>query len=166
MEIVKKVFEINSDIYTSLIGVTILFLVASLGIVLLSRIASDNKSKKVFIITFVILCIVYLIGIFMMWQISSGFKDEYIQIKGNGTIENYEQVKDSNNVIATISTQSKEKIKVRLTQSDLLNQKQISKKGDLVKINSNKKFQLKQTYKETNSNLFELTNGSYIEKVN
>lgn len=165
MEIVKKSFEINSDIYTSLIGTTILFLVAVLGMVLLFRIGTDSEDKKVFKFGLVILCMLYLIIIFTIYQMSSGFKDEYIQVKGNGTLENYEQVKDSNNVIATISTQSKEKIKVRLTQSDLLNQKPMSKKGDSVKIDSNKKFQLKQSFKETDSNLFELTNGSYIEKV-
>lgn len=166
MEIVKKSFETNSDIYTSLIGTTILFLVAVLGMVLLFRIGTDIEDKKVFKFGLVILCMLYLIIIFTIYQMSSGFKDEYIQVKGNGTLENYEQVKDSNNVIATISTQSKEKIKVRLTQSDLLNQKQMSKKGDSVKIDSNKKFQLKQSFKETDSNLFELTKGSYIEKVN
>jgi len=109
------------------------------------------------------------IGVDMYIQ-NDGYKDKYIQIKGESQIEQFIEQKQSfgnSNLIAKLKTKDGQILKIKVNENQNLrelNNKDVIKKGDKVKLTSNKKYQLKHNFNEMN-NYYHLTKGSKLKKV-
>ena len=130
-----------------------------------------TKGEKMITAIPIIVVIVACIGTAIYSYIAnSGYKDEYIQVKGKAEIEKYHEQKQllgESNIIANIKTKDNQLIKIKMEDNQKLkemNNEETVKKGDKVKITSNQKYQLKHHFNDSD-NMYHLTKGSQLERA-
>src|SRR5699024_5829385 len=174
MEIVERMTDMQAFRFLSITTIFIVLAIfVSFLIYKMSSIDKRKKKTKTEKILWGILIVVIIVGCIGMtiysYVTNSGYKDEYIQVKGEATIEQYKEQKQllgDSNFIANIKTKDNQLIKIKMEDNQKLrelNNEETIKKGDKVKITSNQKYQLKHKFDESD-NIYHLTKGSKLAK--
>lgn len=175
MEIVEVIEKVDIKSFLVLtIGFSIIGLITVVDLWYIKRNIYDGKAKQaktekwISLITILVIVIIVIVFIVHQYVSTSGYKDEYMKVQGEGTVETT-TTKDSgifikeNEVIVHIKTKDNKNLKIALddVERKVYNLGGYMSKGDKVFIDSDKEYQLKRGYQEKDD-IYRLTEGSLL----